>query len=233
MCIQLRACTNQIFLTVGTVPVFFLPCIGGYPRGVLTLLGMSTFVQFVIQVALVAITGWFVTFLALLRVFAVSIRLSEKRKMYILEIFYAFLIVQFLIISVFAPQMKTDREQGRRTCETKYNFTPPPEIYFNNALFLTFRPGEDMTSFLLACDTIVICLTLGTTVVVSGGLLIKSLKTRVNHKSLSRIAIHQRKLTLGTIYFTTVELLGLCIPSFAIIMSILFEINSSSMFHPF
>ncbi|CAI4231318.1 unnamed protein product [Auanema sp. JU1783] len=211
----------QISLTLGTVPVFLLPCPSGYPNGILTYMGMTTKNQAILQIILLLVVGWFVTYLSIIRVFAFTLNITSKWKNRLLILFFGYLIVHiflFLYLSVNAVEFG---KEGRELCIKKFNSIPPPEIFLDRTVFFVLE--KDIFLILLMCDILVAVLTIGGISIVAWIMLLYHLKAQARSTTSNKFMRFQKNFTLAILFLSMSHSFGLFVPALMCLASVAFS----------
>ncbi|CAI4231585.1 unnamed protein product [Auanema sp. JU1783] len=205
----------QIFITVGFQPHVILPCNSIYFGGLFTRFAlMSTKAQVWFEIALIATSVAFALLITINRALAVSVRISDRTKELVLQLFFAQLIVQLFLIAVIGLTMKDANEKGRKICMKEIKVYPK-EMDTMNGLH-----------FVLSADIATIISTLYIALVTP----VFIIRDQAKSSQSAQFLANQRRLTVGVLSFMTVEMIGLAIPIITILVCCIFKIGNPTVF---
>ncbi|CAI4226743.1 unnamed protein product [Auanema sp. JU1783] len=220
----------QIYLALVVTPTITLPCIAGYVNGLFSDLRiMSPVNQFWTLITNIYILGWFAVLISLTRVFAISVRASEKTKM-IVKAHVAHLFINVIVFIVTGLNLTDDGIEGALVCEKLIHGEVPEEL-FDTDRGLKFILSKQPSLLIMIYNISFIAITSTSSIVACGAFLIRSLREQKHSARSSPFRVNQRRLTTGVLYLSFFMILGLAIPISIVSCCVYFSICTTPTSH--
>ncbi|CAI4220475.1 unnamed protein product, partial [Auanema sp. JU1783] len=193
-----RSSIAQLYLTLGTVPTYLLPCPGGYPSGLLFYFDlMSTLNQSWTQICLLTAAAWFGSFISINRALAVSMNVTEITKKKVLLVFFMLLIFQNIVFISAGFMLEHGVFENHLACKQELSAEYHHFLFLPQTVMMRTSKGHGLiyTAFCIfsifaAYVIIALC---------AAPILLLSLRRQSRVSQSSRFNDMQRKLTIGVI----------------------------------
>ncbi|CAI4231586.1 unnamed protein product [Auanema sp. JU1783] len=187
----------QLFFTLGSQPHLIFPCTSMYFTGLLTRFGiMSTLTQMWVQVAVLVLSSSFSLLITINRALAVSVRIPDRTKELVLQLFFAQLIVQLVLLAVVAFTLEDHNEEGRKICMKKIKVYPKEMDTMNGVNLVIMADVAMITTVIYVAFVTVVYI----------------IRDQAKSSQSAQFLANQRRLTVGVLSFMMAELIGLAIP---------------------
>ncbi|CAI4220924.1 unnamed protein product [Auanema sp. JU1783] len=205
---------GQLFMTIGVQSYAILPCASLYNAGILPRLEVLTTINLLfILAALFFSSLMFALLLFVHRMFAVSMRWSERTKSILLKIFFLQWFLQIIGMAVVGLTLKDAGERGRTECIKIIDEYP---IEMDTLHGVNFIPTESIEFIII---------------VVYGFVIVALYMNQGKSTQSAQFLANQRRISVGIIYFGAVELCGVAVPLGILGMCALLHIGNHVVAH--
>ncbi|CAI4225180.1 unnamed protein product [Auanema sp. JU1783] len=217
---------SQIFFTIIAVPTITLPCIGIYVEGAFSHFSIMSPLSIAWAVLiLLIIEGWFVGFISVIRVFAVSMNVNETTKKRILFYHFTHLLIQVSIFVYGGVSLSNAGEVGLNECEKlDKNIVELYRSYSESSIY--FIPAANTTLYFLICDGLFLAIVYTVVSSICGSILLKHLRSQATATQSFKHSTRQRNFTTAVLCLLVIEVFGLGAPCAYMGICCMFKLGS-------